>query len=159
MTFRSFVHVALPARFKVHLCNSSAIPFADGRDIKLLANRTIVEVIGDFLEYLYQCTRSYIEDTHSGGTELWKSLEGRTEFILTHPNGWEAAEQMRMRRAAIYAGLVPNTPEGHARVRFVTEGEASLHYCIRNNHALDAIKVKHRIAFLDRVSSDVQFQS
>ncbi|KAI0668088.1 hypothetical protein C8Q78DRAFT_1048352 [Trametes maxima] len=37
-----------------------------------------------------------------------------------------------MRQAAVMAGLVPDTPAGHARVHFVTEGEASLNFCIRN---------------------------
>jgi hypothetical protein len=35
-----------------------------------------------------------------------------------------------MRRAIELAGLVPGTPDGRARVRFLTEGEAGLHFCI-----------------------------
>jgi predicted transcriptional regulator len=41
--------------------------------------------------------------------------------ILTTPNGWEGAQQNRMRQAAIKAGLVDQ--EGGRRVKFVTEAE------------------------------------
>jgi hypothetical protein len=101
----------------------------------------MVQVFGDFLRYLYDCTQLFIEETHAGGSELWASVEARTEFVLTHPNGWEGAQQALMRSAAAYGGLVPDTPDGHARIHFVTEGEASLHYCIGNNYASELIKV------------------
>ncbi|OCH89892.1 hypothetical protein OBBRIDRAFT_879951, partial [Obba rivulosa] len=45
-----------------------------------------------------------------------------------------------MRQAATQAGLVPNTQDGHVRVQFVTEGEASVHFCVSNGSALDAMK-------------------
>ena len=46
-----------------------------------------------------------------------------------------------MRRAAIYGGLIPDTDEGRARIRFVTEGEASLHACVLNGLAADVLQV------------------
>jgi hypothetical protein len=101
-----------------------------------------VQVFGDFLHYLYRCTGAYIEDTHAGGSELWKSVEGHAQFVLTHPNGWQSLQLAQMRAAAIYAGLIPDNPEGHSRIRFLTEGEASLHYCARNNFASDMIQVR-----------------
>lgn len=45
-----------------------------------------------------------------------------------------------MRKAAILANLVPDTKEGHARLSFVTEGEASLHFAIENGVLVDAMK-------------------
>jgi hypothetical protein len=104
-------------------------------------NKTVVQVFGDYLRYLYQCARTYIQETHTSGSELFSSLEGRAEIVLTHPNGWEGPQQALMRSAAIHGGLIPDTPAGHARVLFVTEGEASLHYCIGNNYSSDVIKV------------------
>ena len=108
-----------------------------------------MQVFGDFLRYLYQCTRAYIEDTHGDGNKLWKSVEGHREFILTHPNDWRGPQIAKMRAAAIYAGLVQDNPEGHARIRFMTEGEASLHYCAQSYYASDMIKVSSPIP--DRV--------
>jgi hypothetical protein len=46
-----------------------------------------------------------------------------------------------MRRAAIKAGLVPDTPAGNNRISFVTEGEASLDFCIGNGLTSEKVKV------------------
>jgi hypothetical protein len=105
-------------------------------------SKSALEVFGDFLKYLFRCTRSFITETHAGGPAVWKSVETDIELILSHPNGWEGAQQSKMRRAAIYGGLVPNTDEGKARVRFVTEGEASLHACVLNGLAGEVLSVR-----------------
>ena len=132
-------------RFKLHLRPKlTRPPNGDDDDGDLPAlppGKSVEDVFGDFLRYLHQCTRTYIQDTHAGGSELWQSAETDTKFVLTHPNGWEGAQQARMRRAAVHGGLVPDTPEGHSRIVFVTEGEASLHYCVGNNYASDILKV------------------
>jgi hypothetical protein len=60
-------------------------------------NKSVVQVFGDFLHYLYECTRKFIEETHASGEQLWTSVEGHVEFVLTHPNGWEA-QRAQMRR-------------------------------------------------------------
>ena len=87
------------------------------------------------------CAKEYIKDTHANGLQLWTSLENEIDFVLSHPNGWEGTEQAQMRRAAVLAGLVPNTPEGHARISFVTEGEANLHFSIEGGMLGDAMEV------------------
>lgn len=104
--------------------------------------KTPVHVFGDYLSYLHRCTRSYITDTHANGRELWDSVENDIQFILSHPNGWEGPQQTRMRNAAVYGRLVPDTDEGRARIRFVTEGEASLHACVLNGLAADVLSVR-----------------
>lgn len=103
--------------------------------------KSAVDVFGDFLCYLFRCTRIFIIDTHANGPALWKAVEKDIQFVLSHPNGWEGSQQSKMRRAAIYAGLIPDTDEGKARVRFVTEGEASLHACVLNGLAADVLSV------------------
>ena len=60
----------------------------------------------------------------------WTILRDKAEFVIGHPNGWEGPQQAKMRQAAIRARLIPDTPEGMNRLRFVTEGEASLCYCL-----------------------------
>ena len=97
------------------------------------------DVFGDFLAYLFACTRKFIEDTHANGQMLWDAVCHDIHFVLSHPNGWEGAQQSRMRRAAIKGGLIPNTDEGKARIRFVTEGEASMHACILSGLAHDVL--------------------
>lgn len=103
--------------------------------------KTAVHVFGDFLAYLYRCTRNFITDTHGNGAALWNAVENDIQFVLSHPNGWEGAQQTKMRRSAVYGGLIPDTNEGKARIRFVTEGEASLHACVLNGLAADVLSV------------------
>jgi hypothetical protein len=92
-------------------------------------------------QYLHWCARTYIEETHANGVKLWQILENRTEFVLTHPNGWEGAQQSMMRTAAVQARLMPDNEDGHSHLSFVTEGEASLHFCVQSGLTNDAIKV------------------
>ena len=92
--------------------------------------KSAVDVLADFMRYLSHCTQKYIEDSH--GTNLWKSVESHIQYVLTHPNGWEGPQQKQIRRAATLAGLVSNSPESQDRVHLLTEGEASLHFCVAN---------------------------
>jgi hypothetical protein len=68
-------------------------------------------------------------------------VQDQIDFVLSHPNGWEGTQQSEMRRAAVLANLIPDTTAGHARLSFVTEGEASLHFSIQNGLPAGAIKV------------------
>jgi hypothetical protein len=129
------------------LCHQDAIMYIfknllrDEEIPSLPYNKNITTVFSDFLRYLFKCARGYITESHANGRSLWTALEGNIQFILSHPNGWEGPQQALMRRAAIMAGLVPDTVEGHARIEFVTEGEASLHYCISSDLASDVAQV------------------
>lgn len=111
-------------------------------------HKTSVDVFGDFLAYLFRCTKSFIIDTHANGQTLWHHVETSIEFVLSHPNGWEGAQQTKMRRAAVYGGLISDTDEGRARIRFVTEGEASLHACVQSGLAADVLSNPSRHGFL-----------
>lgn len=111
-------------------------------------HKTSVDVFGDFLAYLFRCTKSFIIDTHANGQTLWHHVENSMEFVLSHPNGWEGAQQTKMRRAAVYGGLIPDTDQGRARIRFVTEGEASLHACVQSGLAADVLSNPSRHGFL-----------
>jgi len=102
---------------------------------------SIIDVFADFMKYLLACAESYIKDSHALGESVWDSVREDTIFILSHPNGWGGAEQVTMRRAAVKAKLIPDTGEGHDRVHFVTEGEASFNFCVNNGVSGDAMKV------------------
>jgi len=94
------------------------------------------------MKYLFACAESYIKDSHAYGVSVWDSVKADIIFILGHPNGWGGAEQVVMRRAAVKAKLIPDTGEGHDRVRFVTEGEASFNFCVNNGISGDAMEVR-----------------
>ena len=101
----------------------------------------MVGVFADFLSYLLECASSYIQDTHANGPELWNSVKSDIDFVLSHPNGWEGAQQSEIRRAAVLAELIPDNESGHSRISFVTEGEASLHFSVENGLPAGAMKV------------------
>ncbi|KAH7883407.1 hypothetical protein F5I97DRAFT_1981501 [Phlebopus sp. FC_14] len=126
-------------RWKLHLRakHLAASHIADDDIPSLPPRKSAVEVLAEFMRYLYECTKKYIEDSH--GVAHWKSVESNIEFVLTHPNGWEGPQQKQIRRAAALAGLIPDSPEGQARVHLLTEGEASLHYCVSNVLASDTL--------------------
>ncbi|KAJ3525317.1 hypothetical protein NMY22_g10627 [Coprinellus aureogranulatus] len=119
------VQTAPPSLAPLHRPNHLRIP-------PLPTRKTIVHVLGDFLRYLKYCAELYIKDTHANGPELWSSVEGDVDYVLSHPNGWEGVQQEKMRKAAVLGGLVPDTAVGMKRISFVSEGEASLHFSISN---------------------------
>ncbi|OBZ72247.1 hypothetical protein A0H81_07926 [Grifola frondosa] len=112
-------------------------------------HKTAVDVFGDFLAYLFRCTHSFIVDTHANGHALWDAVKNDIQFVLSHPNGWEAHSRRRCVTRRIWR-VIPDTDEGKARIRFVTEGEASLHACVLNGLAADVLSVE---TLLDMVSS------
>ncbi|KAI6010985.1 hypothetical protein BKA83DRAFT_4312814 [Pisolithus microcarpus] len=120
--------------FKMHLRpKSSATSDAADQITPLPPNKTVIDIFVDFMEYLYDCTRKYIQQTFPNQPDFLVSMDRNNaiDFVLTHPNGWEGSQQAQMRQAAVRAKLVPDTDAGRARIRFVTEGEASLHLCIQ----------------------------
>ena len=82
------------------------------------------------MRYLFTCARKYIIESHASGPSLWKSLEKSIEFIITHPNGWEGLQQQNIRQAAVIAEFIPSGDEHSHRIHLLTEGEASLHFCV-----------------------------
>jgi hypothetical protein len=102
-------------------------------------NKPIVDVLADFLSYLKDCTKQYIEDSHPGiGTRVW-DRNSEIEYVLSHPNRWEGPPQGLMRQAAVKAGLI--VPGGKNKVTFISEGEASLNMCIEHDLLNDSIRV------------------
>ncbi|KAH9940105.1 uncharacterized protein BXZ73DRAFT_99103 [Epithele typhae] len=57
------------------------------------------------------------------------------------------------------AGLVANTPDGHARVHFVAEGEASLHFCIKSGLMDDTLRYGHSVMIVDAGGGTVDISS
>ncbi|KAJ7189266.1 hypothetical protein C8R46DRAFT_36829 [Mycena filopes] len=133
--------------FKLHLR-----PDIHGQhpDIPPLPHRTTaVSVLSDFLRYLLDCAKTYIEQSHADGAALWALLFPTARFVMAHPNGWEGKQQTQMRDAAIVAGLIPGSDAGHQRLQFVTEGEASLHFCIQNGLATQALASGQGVIIVD----------
>lgn len=136
--------------FKLHLRpRSNATQEITGQLPPLPPGKSVLDVLADFLRYLFKCARTYIEETHANGVDLWLSVEKDIEFVLSHPNGWEGAQQTQMRKAAALAGLIPDNQGGYDRIAFVTEGEASLHFSIRNGLPSSALKEGDGVVIVD----------
>lgn len=141
------------ARWKLHLRakHLAASHIADDDLPPIPFGKSAVDVLADFMRYLFYCAQKYIEESH--GVNLWKSVENHIQYVLTHPNGWEGPQQKQIRRAATLAGLVSGSPEGQDRVHLLTEGEASLHFCVSNILASEALS-RMPILSLERPGQD-----
>ena len=134
------------SRFKLLLRPPSSASTTSSTDIpkvSLPRGKDIISVYSDFYRYLFSCARTYIQESTAGGVLVWNSVKDNIDFVLSHPNGWEGAPQSAMRKAAIMAELIPDTPAGHDRITFVSEGEASFHYCIATGQMVNDIRVSN----------------
>lgn len=141
-------HPLLFYRFELHLRSK----IGAGKDMgdyiyPLPPFKTVIDVFADFLSYLLVCSESYIKDTHKNAPTFWESVKNDIDFVLLHQNEWEGTQQADMRLAAVKAKLIPDTTAGHARLMFVTEGEAMLHYSIQNGLPVDAMNVSVFVSF------------
>lgn len=119
--------VLMHPRFKLHLRPYSILPGAALPPINV--NRSTVEILADYLRYVFRCATTFISETNPMGRQILQSGVP-LDFVLSHPNGWSGFQQSIMRRAAISAQLVSDDDDGISRLQFVTEGEASLQFCI-----------------------------
>jgi hypothetical protein len=147
-------------RFKLHLRSrvGNGKQLADGIP-PLPLNKTVVEVFADFLAYLLECASSYIQETHANGAGLWLSVKDEIHFVLSHPNGWEGPQQAEMRKASVLAKLIPDTTAGHARLSFVTEGEASLHFSVHNDLPKGVIENGEGVVIVDAGGGTIDLSS
>ena len=122
-------------------------------------NKTVVDVFADFLAYLLECASSFIQDTHANGARLWESVKDDLRFVLPHPNGWEGAQQAEMRKATVLAKLIPDTTAGHARLSFVTEGEASLHFAVQNGLPIGVMEDGEGVMIVDAGGGTIDISS
>lgn len=123
------------SRFKLHMRPSDNSNF---ELLRLPQLKSVIDVFADFMRYLYTSAKTYINETNADANGLWTNAV----FVLTHPNDWEGVQQERLRKAAVLGGLIPDTTSGHERIQLVTEGEASLHFCIDSGLATEAIDVR-----------------
>lgn len=133
------------ARFKLHLRPSSILPGAALPPIPV--NKTPVEIMADFLAYIFKCTKDFISETNPTGRQILempslKLFGPPIDFVLSHPNGWTGPQQNNMRRAAVLAKLIPDGDQGASRLQFVTEGEASLQFCVSTGLGDNVITVR-----------------
>ena len=98
------------------------------------------DVFSDFIRYLFDSAKAFIQESEPVGKKLWESLEPNIDLILSHPNGWDGREQEILRRAVVQASVFTEA-EAISRVSFVTEGEASFNFCVINTVSGELLEV------------------
>ncbi|ELU36223.1 hypothetical protein AG1IA_09748 [Rhizoctonia solani AG-1 IA] len=127
--------------FKLHLHPSDMQAKHELKLDELPPGVTLRQIYSDFLGYLLKHTRSFFEDRILDGKQIWSRYSPTMEVVIAHPNGWGIREQAFLRSAAVAAGFA-TTDQAPAKVRFVTEAEASVHFCIHHTNLGTVLKVR-----------------
>lgn len=108
---------------------------------------TVETIYSDFLRYILAHTRVHFTLRTTDGEKIWRQLIDSAEFVIAHPNAWGFREQSVLRRATVRADFVSNK-EAETRVRFVSEGEASVHFCMFHGNLAEKFKVTPIVALM-----------
>jgi hypothetical protein len=120
--FSCYHNVQLVCRWKLRLRPKHMSVIRDLLLSELPPSVTVDKIFEHYLVYVKKQLEAYIGAQYGDGENIWKTLYPAMDVVLTTPNGWELAQQQRMRAAAQNASLVQG-PESAARVRFVSEAE------------------------------------
>ena len=103
-------------------------------------DKPLQDVFADFVLYLFNSAKVFIQEHEPMGKDLWESLGPNIDLVLSHPNGWEGREQAFLRKSVVQAGVFTEE-EALSHVSFVTEGEATLGFCVTNTNSSELLKV------------------
>ncbi|CAE6494346.1 unnamed protein product [Rhizoctonia solani] len=144
----------LAKRFKLHMHPSE---MREKYSIKLepLPNGvTLPQIYADFMNYLLKHTEPFFKDRIVDGPTVWEGYKDSITFVIAHPNGWGIREQEFLRKAAIEGGLV-GASNAKTQVRFVSEAEASVHYCLSHSNISSRLRTGLNFAVCDAGGSTV----
>ena len=91
--------------------------------------KSLQDIFADFIRYLFDFAKAFIQEYELMGEQLWEDLKGNIDLVLSRPNGWEGREQEFLRKSVVQASVLTEE-EAPFRVSFVTEGEATLTFCV-----------------------------
>ncbi|CEL60588.1 hypothetical protein RSOLAG1IB_03826 [Rhizoctonia solani AG-1 IB] len=112
------------------------------------------QIYSDFLGYLLKHTKAFVEKRMALGKQKWDKYKPTMEVVIAHPNGWGSLEQDFLRQAAIDSGFV-DSDKALTQVQFVTEAEASVHYCIHHSNLDSKLQPGTSLAVCDAGGSTV----
>jgi len=120
--------------------------------------KTLQDIYADFIRYLFDSAKTYIQDYEPMGDVLWESLEPNIDLILSHPNGWEGSKQELLRNSVVQASVLTEE-EVLSRVFFVTEGEASFGFCVTNTRSGESLDPGRKVLVIDAGGGTVDISS
>ncbi|KAJ1304905.1 hypothetical protein OPQ81_006039 [Rhizoctonia solani] len=115
---------------------------------------TLAQIYSDFLGYLLKHTKAFIEKRIPLGKQIWEKYKPTMEVVIAHPNGWDTPEQNFLRKAAIDCGFA-DADKASRQVQFVTEAEASVHYCVHHSSLNNKLKPGTKLVVCDAGGSTV----
>ncbi|CAE6471528.1 unnamed protein product [Rhizoctonia solani] len=139
--------------FKLHL-QPKELRKAEMKLDPLPPEISLAQIYSDFLGYLLKHTKAFIEKRMALGKQIWERYGPTMEVVIAHPNGWDTPEQDFLRKAAINSGFV-DSDKAATQVRFVTEAEASVHYCIHHSNLSKRLQTGANLAVCDAGGSTV----
>ncbi|KAG8737712.1 hypothetical protein FRC10_007911 [Ceratobasidium sp. 414] len=143
----------LAKHFKLHMHPSDMKAKHKLKMDDLPAGVPLRRIYSDFMGYLLGHTRSFFEERVVDGPLIWEKHHPQMEVIIAHPNGWGIREQTFLRDAAVDAGFA-SSASSH-KIRFVTEAEASVHFCINRTNLGNCLQVGTKFAVCDAGGSTV----
>lgn len=102
--------------------------------------KSLQDVYSDFIRYLFDSAKSFIQESEPFGKELWATVEHNTNLILSHPRRWGDREFVFLRKAVVCASVFTEE-EALTRVSFVTEEEAIFNFCVAHTTLGELLKV------------------
>ncbi|CAE6436769.1 unnamed protein product [Rhizoctonia solani] len=140
--------------FKLHLHPNNLQAKHDLKLDPLPPGVTLHQIYSDFLGYLLRHTRAFFEDRILDGKQIWERYSPTMEVVIAHPNGWGIREQTFLRTAAATVGF-STSGQASSRIRFVTEAEASVHFCIHHTNLRNVLQPGVNFAVCDAGGSTV----
>ena len=103
--------------------------------------KSLQDIFTDFIRYLFDSVKAFIQESEPMGEVLWGSVERNIDLVLSHPNAWEGREQEFLRKSVVQASVFTEE-EALSRVSFVTEGEATFNFCVTNTRSGEPLEIK-----------------
>ncbi|KAG8727547.1 hypothetical protein FRC11_012944, partial [Ceratobasidium sp. 423] len=144
----------LAKHFKLHLHPDDMKTKHDLKLDDLPPGVTLRQIYTDFLRYLLKHTKEYFEDRILDGKLIWERYHSTMEVVLAHPNGWGIREQAFLRQVATEAGFAASE-HAQKNIRFLTEAEASVHFCIHHTNLSSRLQPGTNFAVCDAGGSTV----
>ncbi|CAE6502943.1 unnamed protein product [Rhizoctonia solani] len=144
----------LARHFKLNL-HPDTIRQRHGIQIQPLpAGVSLLAIYTDFMVYLLGHTRSFFEGRIIDGRKVWADHHEEMVVIIAHPNGWGLREQNFLRQAAIAAQYVSES-KARSHIQFVSEAEASVHFCMIHGNLSNHLKTNTNFIVCDAGGSTI----
>ena len=102
--------------------------------------KSLQDIFADFIRYLFDSAKYFIQEGEHMGKEIWKTVEWNIDLMLTHPRGWGGQEQEFLRKSVVQASIFTEE-RSLSHVLFVTEGEAKFYFCVANTKSIELLQV------------------